>query len=102
MDVIGSLVHCIWKNLAIDKVVLTRKRVYLVNLANAQDKMKVLQRGVYFFYKKPFIVKAWNKALKLDTSVLQTLPIWVQFLEFNLKYWGMDNLIEFGSMLGIP
>jgi len=31
-------------------------------------------------------VKAWNEELSLDISSLQTLPVWVQFPELEIKY----------------
>ena len=75
LDVIDGFIHCIWADMDINKMVMARKGVYLVRFTNVQDKMAVIQRGVYFFDKKPFIVKAWNEDLTLDTSFLQTLPI---------------------------
>ncbi|KAJ8430872.1 hypothetical protein Cgig2_011335 [Carnegiea gigantea] len=89
-----EFVHCIWANKSIDKVVLTRKGLFLVRFTNIQDKLDVIQRGVYFFDKKPFIVEVWNGNLSLDTSSLQSLPIWVQFLELDIN--------KLGSMLGMP
>jgi len=86
----------------IDKVVMVRKGVFLVRFCNLFDKMTVVQGGVYFFDKKSFIVKAWNEDLSLDTNSLQSLPIWVQFLELDIKYWGLQSLSKLGSMLGIP
>jgi len=47
-------------------------------------------------------VKAWNESLSLDTSTLQSLPIWVQFPELDIKYWGVESISKLGSMLGIP
>jgi len=38
----------------------------------------------------------------LDTSSLQILPIWVQFPELDIKYWGLESLSKLGSMLGVP
>ncbi|KAJ8427758.1 hypothetical protein Cgig2_006426 [Carnegiea gigantea] len=89
LDVGGGFVHRIWKNLAIDKVVLARKGVYLVRFIHAQDKMTVLQKGIYSFDKKPFLVKAWNEAMALNISTLQNLPIWAQFPELDLNTLGV-------------
>jgi len=101
-EVIDGYVHRIWKAMDINKVVMVRKGVFFVRFTNLFDKMTVVQRGVYFFDKKPFIVKAWNEGLILDTSSLQSLPIWVQFLDLDIKYWGLKSLSKLGSMLGIP
>ena len=86
IEVIEGYVHRIWATKDIDKVVQARRVVYLVRFNNLQDKLEVLKRGVYFFDRKPFIVKAWNEGLNLDIHSLQSLPIWVQFPELDLKY----------------
>ncbi|KAJ8427494.1 hypothetical protein Cgig2_028165 [Carnegiea gigantea] len=55
-----------------------------------------MKKGIYFFDKKPFIVKAWNEKLSLDISSLQTFPV------LEIKYWGVESLSKLASMLGIP
>ncbi|KAJ8424009.1 hypothetical protein Cgig2_032393 [Carnegiea gigantea] len=88
-------------NKSIVKIVQVREGVFLVQFTNMQDKLEVIQRGVYFFNKKPFIVEAWNESLSLDTSWLQSLPLWVQFLKLDITYWGIESLSKLGSTLGI-
>ena len=68
----------------------------------AQDKEAVLSKGIYYFDEKPFIIKAWNENLKLDTSSISSLPIWIQFPKLDVKYWGVESLSKLGSLLGIP
>ena len=67
-EVMDGFVHRIWKSMDIDKVIMVRKWVFLVRFTNLLDKMTVVQRGVYFFVRKLFIVKAWNEGLALDIS----------------------------------
>ena len=62
----------------------------------------MVQKGVYFFDNKPFIVKPWNENMDLNTEELVSLPIWVRFPDHDVKYWGSDSLSKLGSMLGIP
>ena len=38
----------------------------------------------------------------LDISTLQSLLVWVQFSDLEMKYWGADCLSKLGSMLGLP
>jgi len=70
VEVIDGFVHRIWANKDIDKVVMARKGVFLLRFTNVQDKLVVILRGIYLFDKKPFVLKAWNKGLSLDTSSL--------------------------------
>ncbi|KAJ8419732.1 hypothetical protein Cgig2_013407 [Carnegiea gigantea] len=83
---INSFVRRIWNQHEIDKVVAACKGVYL-------DKEAVLSKGIYYFDHKPFIVKAWNENLEVDTNAISSLPIW---------YWGVETLSKLGSILGIP
>ena len=40
--------------------------------------------------------------MDINTEVITSLPIWVQFLDLDIKCWGMHSLSKLGSMLGIP
>jgi len=102
LAVIDGYVHRIWQGQDIDKVLMVRKGVFLVRFNNMDDRMTVLKKGWYFFDRKPFIVKAWNKDLSLDTSNLHSIPIWVRFPTLDIKFWGINSLSKLGSMLGIP
>ncbi|KAJ8425063.1 hypothetical protein Cgig2_004287 [Carnegiea gigantea] len=73
---------------SIDNVLQVRKGVFLVRFHDPQDKLTVMKNGIYFFDKKPFIMKAWNKERSLDISSLPTFPVWVQFPKLEIKYWG--------------
>ncbi|KAJ8422022.1 hypothetical protein Cgig2_007572 [Carnegiea gigantea] len=66
------------------------------------DKEEVLKKGIYYFDCKPFIVKEWNENLELDTSTISSLPIWVQFPDLDVKYWGVESLSKLENLIGIP
>jgi len=38
----------------------------------------------------------------LNTETLASLPIWVRFLDLDIKYWGLESLSKLRSMIGIP
>jgi len=57
---------------------------------------------MFFFDKKPLLVKGWNADMDLQTDTITSLPVWVQFPYLDLKYWGMKNLSKIGSLLRIP
>lgn len=69
---------------------------------NVQDKEQVVKEGVYFFYSKPFVVKGWNPDMDLQTENIKSLPLWIQFPELDINYWGSDSLSKVCSVLGIP
>ncbi|KAJ8419500.1 hypothetical protein Cgig2_026412 [Carnegiea gigantea] len=85
ITVIEGYVKCIWKDYAINKVVLVKKGLYLVRFEDYQDTLKVIQKGFYLFDQKPFIVKAWIAEMETNTEAIASLPIWVQFPELDIK-----------------
>ncbi|KAJ8419807.1 LOW QUALITY PROTEIN: hypothetical protein Cgig2_005394 [Carnegiea gigantea] len=99
-EVILGYVRRIWKDFAINKVILIKKGLYLVRFMDYQDAMKVTQKGVYQFDHKPFIVKAWTMEMEISTDAIVSLLIWIQLPELDIKFWGF--LSKLGSMLGIP
>jgi len=91
-----------WKEYAIDKVYLVKLGLFLVRFTNVSDQLEFLQREAFYFDRKSFIVKPWNPQMDLDVKAITPLPIWVQFPELDLKYWGVVGLSKIGSSLGIP
>ena len=102
LEVIEGFIYRIWGHLCIDKVVMVRKGIFLTRFTNQEDKLTVLKRVMYFFDKKPFLVKEWNAEQTLDIASLHTLPIWVQLPDIDLKYSRMECLSKLGNALGIP
>ncbi|KAJ8426671.1 hypothetical protein Cgig2_030090 [Carnegiea gigantea] len=73
LGVVDGYVRRIWSQYGIDKVVATHKGIYLVRFKSAQDKEVVLSKCIYYFDQKPFIIKAWNENLELNTSSISSL-----------------------------
>ena len=101
-EVIDGLVRRNWTGLAIDKVLLIEKGLYLVRFLDKGDAVRVAQKGVYHFDQKPFIVKAWTLEMEINVDSITSLPIWIQLPELDIKYWGMQSLSKLGSVIGIP
>jgi len=64
--------------------------------------MNVVKKGVYYFDNKPLLVKPWNPGMEINTESVSSLPIWVRFLDLDIKYLGLSSLGKLGSILGIP
>ncbi|KAJ8424909.1 hypothetical protein Cgig2_001552 [Carnegiea gigantea] len=102
LAVIEGYVKRIWKDYAINKVLLVKKGFYLVRFEDYQDTLQVIQKGFFTFDQKPFIVKPWSPKMNINTESISSLPIWVHFPELDIKYWGLNSLSKIGSMLGVP
>ncbi|KAJ8425385.1 hypothetical protein Cgig2_018474 [Carnegiea gigantea] len=93
LDVIERYVHKIWAAYEIDQVYLVRAGLFLVHFKNLEDQLDVVNKGVYYFARKPFIVKPWNAEMEINTEEICSLPIRVQLL---------TSLSKLGSSLSIP
>ena len=102
LDVMEGYLRRVWNSQDIDKISMVKHGLFLVRFHTTEAQQAVVQRGVFFFDRKPLLVKPWNPELELYTEQLTSLPIWVQLHELDLKYWGMDSLGKIGSILGIP
>ncbi|KAJ8438354.1 hypothetical protein Cgig2_015281 [Carnegiea gigantea] len=49
----------------------------------------------------PNEVKPWNEEMDINIETLVSVPVWVRFLELDIKYYGLDSLSKIGSVLGI-
>ncbi|KAJ8423394.1 hypothetical protein Cgig2_029229 [Carnegiea gigantea] len=90
-----EFVKRIWSALDIDKIIHVRRGVILVRFGNLLGKQMVERRGVYYFASKPFLVKGCNPKIDMHTKEIEFLPLWVQFLDLDVKYWGADSLNRF-------
>jgi len=86
LEVIEGFIKRIWQTFDIDKICLVRKGIFLVRFKKISDQSIVVQRGVYFFDNKPFLIKPWNEEIDINTETLVTLLVWVRFHELDIKY----------------
>ncbi|KAJ8450604.1 hypothetical protein Cgig2_020241 [Carnegiea gigantea] len=98
----GRIYKVNMRDLSITKIALVRKGLFLVRFEKEQDKLQVTQWGIYFFDSKPFVVKPWNENMEMNLEVMHSIPLWVQFPELDIRYWGTNSLSKLGSLIGIP
>ena len=87
-EVIEGYVRCLWKDFAIDKVILIKQNLYLVRFVEYQAAVTVTQKGFYHNHK-PLIVKARTLEMETNINAISSLPIWIQFLDLDIKCWGL-------------
>ncbi|KAJ8424191.1 hypothetical protein Cgig2_021613 [Carnegiea gigantea] len=100
-EVMKGFLKRIWSNYELNKVLQVHKGIFLVRFANLPDKIQVENRGIYFFDSKPVLAKGWNPNMDIQKEAIKS-PIWVQFPDLNIKYWGISSLSKISSVLGIP
>lgn len=47
-------------------------------------------------------LRQWQTGIKIDPRSLQTLPVWVTFLDLDLQFWSTDMLRKIGNKVGRP
>ncbi|KAL9236908.1 hypothetical protein vseg_011522 [Gypsophila vaccaria] len=62
-------------------------------------KDKVLQSGHFLFDNKPLIVKPWSMGMELKLEKVKSVPVWVQFQDLPLKFWG-KSLPKIAGLIG--
>ncbi|KAL9236877.1 hypothetical protein vseg_011497 [Gypsophila vaccaria] len=62
--------------------------IFLVRFHSIEMKDKVLQSGYYLFDNKSLIVKGGTKDIELKAEKVKTVPVWVQFHDLPVKFWG--------------
>jgi len=86
LDVIDHFVRKIWAQYEVDKTCFVKSGLFLVRFKKTEDQLEVLQKGVFYFARKPFMVKPWNPEMEINTADIQSLPIWVQMPGLDIKY----------------
>ncbi|KAJ8420906.1 LOW QUALITY PROTEIN: hypothetical protein Cgig2_013563 [Carnegiea gigantea] len=101
LEVMKGFLKCIWSGFELEKILLVKRGVFLIRFIHVQDKITVERKGVCYFDNKPLIIKSWNPKMDLQIGKISFLPLWVQFPDLDIKYWGVDSLSKIRSILGI-
>ena len=40
--------------------------------------------------------------MEMNMEVIQSIPLWVQFPELDIRCWGNNSLSKLGSIIGVP
>ena len=86
LKVIKGFIKYMWATMDINKILHVRKGVFLVRFDGLHDKQMVQGQAVYYFDSKPFLVKGQNPGMDMHTEAIKSLPLWVQFLNSDVKY----------------
>ncbi|KAG5572240.1 hypothetical protein H5410_062006 [Solanum commersonii] len=102
---IGAIMRFItteWNFVAKPKVYLHNNGFFIVKLNSSEDKNSILVSGPCMLNNRPIILKSWTADFDFNKEVLRTIPLWVQFPNLPLHYWGLATLSKMGNALGKP
>ncbi|KAL9232326.1 hypothetical protein vseg_007450 [Gypsophila vaccaria] len=98
-EVVEGFVRRIWTKYNIDRISFLPNGIFLVRFHTEEMKAVVLQSGHYLFDNKPLIVKPWEMGMELKMEKVKTVPVWVQFQDLPLKFWG-KSLPKIAGLIG--
>ncbi|KAL9247509.1 hypothetical protein vseg_020935 [Gypsophila vaccaria] len=87
-EVIEGFIRRIWTKFNIDKISFMNGGIFLVRFKTMEMMEKVLQSGYYLFDSKPLIYRPWAKDMVLQRTEVTVVPMWIQFHNLPLKFWG--------------
>lgn len=98
--VLHDFVHCIRASYGFEKVLMLKKGVSVVIFDSVEQRDQVLQLGCFHFDKKPLIVRPCTA--KAQKEKVESVPVWMQFLDLDLEYWSASFLSKLASILAMP
>lgn len=91
----------IWGKTNIDKVILIKKGIFLIQFLNNETKSKALKMSNILCDNKPVFVNQWQDCMDYDSAEFHKVPIWVHLPHLPVKYWG-TALPKIVGLIGEP
>lgn len=98
--VFGGFIHRIWARFGVEKVIRFDNNQFVVKFVEVESRDCIVAHGVWFFDRKPLVVRPWTGAEVL--SGIKSVPVWVKLPRLPVKYWGEKTLSAICSLLGDP
>ncbi|XP_062105698.1 uncharacterized protein LOC133817249 [Humulus lupulus] len=101
LSILEGFARRVWKD-KVEKVGMLSYGIFLIRFDSVEDRDQVILGGYIFFNKRPVIMKAWDPNVNFKKQDIQSVPIWVQLDDLELKYWGEKSLFKIISQVGKP
>lgn len=99
--VFEGFVKRIWANLGVEKVTRLENNHFIVSFIDVSARDRVVELGMWFFDRKPLVVRPWTRDLDALKGV-KYVPVWVKLPRLPVKYWNENSLSAIRSLLGTP
>ena len=76
--VIEGFIRRIWRNIGVNKFVVLKKGMFIVQFCTMDKRDEILAVTNYFFDGKPLILKTWVPDMDVIKQSFDVLPTWVQ------------------------
>ncbi|XP_042484862.1 uncharacterized protein LOC122065121 [Macadamia integrifolia] len=74
--------------------------LFVFRLNVEEDRLKVLEGGLWFVQKKPFIIWPWSPCASLDKINLCSFTFWINLANLPFHYWSSESLSRIRSVIG--
>lgn len=85
VHLIEGFIRRIWKDQGLDKVVVAKKGIYMVQFRSTKKRDAILASNAHFFASKPMIMKPWTAYVDICKENIKIIPISIQ-LTLDFKY----------------
>lgn len=102
MTAMKKFMQTTWNFVALPDIYFNEEGYFIINLKSKTNKEDVLRRGPYTIFKKPMFFQDWNPHFNMKVDAIRVLPIWVNFHQLPLKYWGEKSIGKVSSLIGKP
>ena len=67
---------------------------------NLEDRDRVFEGRLYFFYSVGLFLKPWKEWFNLDKEDMSIAPVWICLYSLPCEYWEPEILQDIGNTLG--
>ncbi|KAF3635966.1 hypothetical protein FXO37_25699 [Capsicum annuum] len=97
-----NFVKNVWNFVKKSKIPYHNEGYYVFQFETVGDRAEILQKRLYTYHNKPFILKPWVLNFVFDIESITTLPLWVNFHELPVGYWSQEDLSKVASAVEKP
>ncbi|KAK1308199.1 hypothetical protein QJS10_CPA09g00975 [Acorus calamus] len=75
---------------------------FMVRFDLEEDLSHVLEDGPWSMDNRPFVIQRWNRNIRLERERLNSIPLWIKFLNLPLHFWSPTCIGKIASLIGSP
>lgn len=102
MTAVKRFMQNTWNFVALPDLSYNEEGYFIINMKSKEDKEVVLRKGPYMIYRKPMFLLERNPHFTMKEDAVRVLPIWVNFPQLPLIYWGEQSIGKIASIIGRP
>ncbi|GJW67965.1 RNA-directed DNA polymerase, eukaryota, reverse transcriptase zinc-binding domain protein [Tanacetum coccineum] len=91
-----------WSRYGFKDIVDYCNGVFFMKFHNEEGLNNVVNSGPWMVNRKPLVVQKWSVDLKLDSTELDKVPLWVRLCNIPVEAWTVKGISALASRIGKP